>query len=74
MLLHFNGNFVSDFTYLIYKWTKTGGEIFEEEYTYDEARDLPKLVDIIEQFIEFLEANRDKITDLKIFNLQKETA
>ena len=73
-LLHFNGNFVSDFTYLIYKWTKTGGEIFEEEYTYDEARDLPKLVDIIEQFIEFLEANRDKITDLKIFNLQKETA
>ena len=73
-LLHFNGNFVSDFTYLVYKWTKTGGEIFEEEYTYDEARDLPKLVDIIEQFIEFLEANRDKITDLKIFNLQKETA
>lgn len=70
-LLHFNGNFISDFTYLVYKWTKTGGEIFEEEYTYDETRDLPKLVNIVEQFIEFLEANRNLITDKKIFNLQK---
>lgn len=72
-LLHFNGNFISDFTYLVYKWTKTGGEIFEEEYTYDETIDLPKLVNIVEQFIEFLEANRDKITDEKIFNLKKQS-
>lgn len=73
-LLHFNGNFISDFTYLVYKWTKYGGEIFEEEYTYDETRDLPKLTDFVELMIEFLEANRDKITDKKIFNLQKELA
>lgn len=71
-LLNFNGSFINDFTYLIYKWTKTGGEIYEEEYTYDETRDLPKLTDFVEQFIEFLETNRSKITDQKIFNLQKE--
>lgn len=73
-LLNFNGNFINEFTYLVYKWTRNGGEIFEEEYTYDEVRDLPKLQDFVEQFIEFLEAHRDQITDQKIFNLQKETA
>lgn len=66
-LMHFNGNFVSDFTYLVYKWKKDGGEIFEEEYRYEEGRDLPLLVEIVEQFIEFLEANREVITDGKIF-------
>ncbi len=71
-LLHFNGSFISDFTYLVYKWNRNGGEIFEEEYTYDETRDLPKLTDFVEQFIEFLEENRAKITDKKIFNLQKQ--
>lgn len=70
-LLNYNGIFVNDFTYLIYKWNKNGGEIFEEEYTYNQEKDLPRLIDFVEQFIEFLEANRNLITDEKIFNYQK---
>ncbi len=67
-LLHYNGIFISDFTYLIYKWTKSGGDFFEEEYTYNQETDLPKLVDFVEMFVEFLENNNHLITDQKIFN------
>lgn len=67
-LLHANGISISEFEYLIYRWNANGGDLFRENYTYDPERDLPKLTDFVEQFIEFLETNRDKITDLKIFN------
>lgn len=69
-LMNFNGEFINDFTFLVYKWTKNGGEIYEENYTYNEAEDLPKLTEFVEQFIEFLEAHREQITDKKIFNIQ----
>lgn len=68
-LMNFNGEFINDFTFLVYKWTKNGGEIYTEEYTYNESEDLPKLTEILEQFIEFLEAHREQITDKKIFNM-----
>lgn len=69
-LLNSNGNSVNDFTYLIYKWSKNGGEIYEEEYIYNEENDLPKLIDFVEKLIEFLENHKSEITDLKIFNKQ----
>lgn len=43
-------------------------ETFTEVYVYKEERDLPKLRDICERFIQFIETNRDVITDTKVFN------
>ena len=44
------------------------GEMFKEYYTYDHAYSSALLRQECERFIEWLEANRDKITDKKIFN------
>lgn len=46
--------------------------IAREDYIYVEERDLPKLRSFIEHFIDFLEANRDKITDKKVFALDEQ--
>lgn len=48
----------------------TGCETFTETYNYNPATDYPRLVDVVERLIEFLEVNRDKITNSKIFNIQ----
>ncbi|HAH55581.1 MAG TPA: HNH endonuclease [Flavobacterium sp.] len=70
-ILNTNGISINDFTYLVYKWNKEGGEIFEENYTFDAQNDIPKLTDFVEQFIEFMEINKHLITDLKVFNKQQ---
>lgn len=43
------------------------GDIIPEYYTYDHRESTERLRDICERFIEFLEFNRDQITDKKIF-------
>lgn len=40
----------------------------QETYIYDPVKTEAEVVDMCEHFIEFVEANRDKITDKKIFN------
>lgn len=42
-------------------------ETFSEVYVFEPSRDIPKLRDICEHFIQFLEVNRDVITDQKVF-------
>ena len=44
------------------------GEMFNEYYAYDHAESSALLRKECERFIEWLEANKDKITDKKIFN------
>lgn len=65
------GNNISKFEYDIIKWGKDLNEydFFTEVYNYDEKVDKPRLVAHCEGLIEFLETNRDLITDKKIFNL-----
>jgi len=67
-ILNTNGITIKDFTYLVYKWNKEGGEIFEEDYVFDFKKDTMKLKNVIELFIEFLELNKEFINDKKIFN------
>lgn len=43
------------------------GDVIPEFYTYDHRESAERLRDVCERFIEFLEANRDRITDRKIF-------
>ena len=64
------GNDIKDFEYNILVWDKTGltGAIITESYTYVPERDDERLRLHCELFIEFIEANKDLITDLKIFN------
>ena len=67
-----NGSNITDFEYniLLYKATKAGYntyEVFAEYYNYTDD-DKDRLTVFVEQFIEFLEENRNLITDKKIFN------
>lgn len=55
---------VNRFKYMVTDFTN----FYEEEYFFDAARDVPKLVDICEQLIDFIEINRPLITDKKLFN------
>lgn len=48
--------------------------VYREPYPVDPLGDMMDLINITEHFIEFLEANRDKITDKKIFNQLEEAA
>ncbi len=54
---------ISHFEYNITNFKET----FSEVYVFEPSRDIPKLRDICEHFIQFLEANRDVITDEKVF-------
>jgi hypothetical protein len=69
--LNQNGNAVSDFEYNVAQMndTQTGMRyaVFTEHYAYVPERDDKKLLAHTEAFIEFLEANRDRITDKKVF-------
>jgi hypothetical protein len=65
---------VSGFEYLVVVWkggtSRTpvlSANIYEEYYTYDHAKSKASLTMICERFIEWLENNRHKITDKKIF-------
>ena len=57
---------ITDFEYLV---TDFKG-VYKEAYAYMPKLDIPRLRDICERFIEFLESNRELITDKKIFNEQ----
>jgi hypothetical protein len=55
---------INDFEYNITDFKET----YTEKYVFDIERDTERLKRHCEQFIEFLEQNRDLITDNKIFN------
>jgi len=66
--LHQEGSKITLFVYNIVKWGKVN-ETFTEHYNFNISRDTEKLLNHCELFIEFLENNRNQITDKKIFNL-----
>jgi hypothetical protein len=53
---------------------KTEPEIYTEQYPFDEELDIFDLCNVLNNFIGFLEENRDKITDKKIFGGDSQTA
>ena len=66
--LHQEGSKITLFEYNVVKWGKVN-ETFTEPYNFNISRDTEKLLNHCELFIEFLENNRNQITDKKIFNL-----
>lgn len=64
-----NGNDVRLFEYNVVEWSRGGGVsgMYTETYVFDPERDVPILRDHVEQLIEFLEENRNIITNKKIF-------
>lgn len=58
-----NGNDVRSFEYNITDFKST----YTESYTFVPERDIPIITDHCEEFIRFLNDNRDLITDKKIF-------
>jgi hypothetical protein len=67
-----NGTRIYDFEYNVAVINTTSNgikyETFTEHYAYNPDVDIPRLTGHVEGLIEFLEAHRDVITDLKIFN------
>jgi hypothetical protein len=57
------GNYIHTFEYNVTDFKDN----YTEVYVFDEKRDIPILRDRIERFIEFLENNREFITDKKIY-------
>lgn len=57
---------ILDFEYNITDFKET----YTEKYVFDIERDTERLKKHCEQFIEFLEQNKDLITDKKVFNLE----
>lgn len=67
--LNQNQVFIDDFEYVVTDFKK----VYSELYVYDKEKDFLALQNHCEQFIEFLEKNKELITDKKIFaidNLQ----
>jgi hypothetical protein len=58
-----SGNLINDFEYVVTDFK----QIYIEQYSFVTERDVPLLVEHCERFIEFLESNRELITDKKIF-------
>lgn len=63
---------VSEFEYSIVLWKDISGEptsgaFYSEAYTYNHERTRIRLTNMVTQFIEWLEINRELITDRKIF-------
>lgn len=65
--LHQNGVHINDFEYVITDFKSNWTEL----YVYNEVKDVPKLREHCERFIEFIELHRDKITDERIFGVVK---
>lgn len=68
---------VTEFEFTIVKWRELknkpiSGDIFKEVYTYSHVASTKALRCICEAFIEWLEANRHRITDKKIFGGERE--
>lgn len=57
-LLNQNGNTINDFEFVVTDFKRS----WVENYTYNENEDIPKLTDVCERFIEFIEANNELIT------------
>ena len=70
--LNANGNNVTDFEYNIAEINRTkygvNYKTLTEYFAYNAETDIPRLTAHVEGFIEFIEANRNLITDKKIFN------
>ena len=67
--LNQQGNPVTDFEYNVaVLGSGTGYSTFTEYYRYIPERDINRLQIVVESFIDFLELNRNLITDTKIFN------
>lgn len=66
-----NGNDIRIFEYNIVEFNKAGYPVdtYTESYVFNPERDIPILTNHCEEFIRFLEENRDFITDRKIFGL-----
>lgn len=58
------------FTYLITDFQR----IYAEDYSFDSIKDVLKLKNFIENFIEFLNKHKSLITDKKVFGGEKELA
>lgn len=65
-----NGCNVPDFEYNVVELGKTYYRTYTESYSFVAERDIPRLTQHCEDFIRFLQTNRDLITDKKIFNLR----
>lgn len=64
-------NGISEFDYLVVQMGKgkvITGTVYNEAYSYDHESNKIKLQEHIESFIDFIERNRDRITNRKIFN------
>ncbi|MEI8087242.1 MAG: HNH endonuclease [Paludibacter sp.] len=66
--LNQQGNDVSDFEYNVAVIAARSYSTFTEHYAYVPERDNKRLVEHCEKLIEFIELNKDQITDKKIFN------
>lgn len=74
--LTIEGNDIRQFSFDVVKWTGggvrnpvLGAELYNEVYGYDHQQATARLRNILESFISYIEINRLKITDTKIFNL-----
>lgn len=65
-----SGADVRMFEYNIVVMTKYSYDIFKECYLFRPERDIPKLTATCEDIVRFLQDNRDKITNRKIFALE----
>ena len=68
---------VTEFEFTVVKWRELknkpiSGDIFKEVYTYSHETSTKALRGVCEAFIEWLEANRHRITDKKIFGGERE--
>ncbi|MGV4405292.1 hypothetical protein ACQ1PF_09680 [Ornithobacterium rhinotracheale] len=61
--LNQKGIAINEFEYMATDLRK----VYTESYVFNAEKDVPRLIDHCEAFIEFFEANKDKITDKKIF-------
>lgn len=69
-----NGSDVRTFEYNVVEFNKGGYVVdtYTETYVFNPERDIPILTNHCEEFIKFLEENRELITNKKIFNLQED--
>lgn len=56
-----------DFTYMITDYET----VYREDYRYEPERDIPRLILICEELIDFVETHRRKILDRKIFGFEE---
>lgn len=61
------GCLIKNFEYNVVEIGKSSWQTYTEAYTVKET-DIVRLIGFVEDFIKFIETNRDKITDKKIFN------